>query len=409
MAEVSQQAGDVIFHHVGNFDEVFQAERSRLIHPGEEEGFSRPGTGQIPEHAEIFLQKVRLIEGFVDLHEFHEAFQGMGWEMFHAAQQEESAALEDLSFLAAQVPIQIPAGCIDRPVDDGDNVVGIMHHVHVGKHELDRPQICRPHIHGNGSKFGSFTPQLFQERNQRRGISALMGMQDGAGFQIEDNGHIVVPLANGKLIDGDVSHSAEFPPLETPGQVILENRFDHVPPDTQQDRDMLDGGNMAQIHDIPLKNLEPPSLPLRKVNRLPQIAATTSTLLKMAMKNHKLFPPPHRERMKRPRDGAVHDQMNPPGMTMSAPPRLSFLTNMIIDGALPKLGPLMMVARQPQSVVQITCRRHGQSPFVLWLGNQHEIYCLGDDFSIPDFAVASPTNHTGPILDASLRPACSLN
>ena len=409
MAEVSQEAGEVFFHRIGNFDKVFQAEDSCLIDPGGKEGFGRLGAGQIPEHAEFFLEEIGLIQGFVDLHEFHETFQGVGCEMFHAAQEEESTALEDLPFLTAQVSVQVPAGCIDRPVDDGDDMVGIMDHVHLGEHEFDRLQVCRPHIHGDGPELGPFAPELFQEGNQRRGISALMGMQDCPGLQVEDNGHIVVSLAEGKLIDGNVPYFVESAPLKTPGKVILEDRFDHIPSDTQQERDMLDGGNTAQVDDIPLKDLEPPSLAFCKVDGFLQGTTAASTLLKMAMKNHKLLAPPNRERMKRPGDLTVHDQMNPSGMTMSAPPCLSLLADMIIDGALPKLGLLKVVARQPQSVVEIACRRHGQSPFVLLLGNKHEIHCLGDDFSIPDSASASPTSRLRPILDAQLRPAYSLN
>jgi hypothetical protein len=68
-----------------------------------------------------------------------------------------------------------------------------------------------------------------------------------------------------------------------------------------------------------------------------------------------------------------------------------------------------VVARQPQSVVKITCRRHGRSPFAPWLGNKHEIHCLGDDFSIPDPASASPTSHLWPILDAQLHSAYSFS
>ena len=159
-----------------------------------------------------------------------------------------------------------------------------------------------------------------------------MGMQDCPGLQVEDNGHNVVSLAEGKLIDGDVAYLVEFAPLKTPGKVILEGRFYHIPSDTQQERDMLDGGNTAQVYDIPLKDLEPPSLAFCRVDGFLQGTAAASTLLKMAMKNHlpagrhgKLLAPPNRERMKRPGDLTVHDQMNPSGMTMSAPPCLSLL------------------------------------------------------------------------------------
>jgi len=90
-------------------------------------------------------------------------------------------------------------------------------------------------------------------------------------------------------------------------------------------------------------------------------------------------------------------------------PCLSLLADMVTDGALPKLCLLKVVARQPQSVVKIACRRHGRSPFVFWWGDKREIHCLGDDFSIPDSAVASPASRLRPILDAQLRPTYSFN
>ena len=343
----------MFFHHIGDFDEMFHAEDSCLINPGDKEGFGQLGIGHIPEHAEIFLQKIGLIQGFVDLHKFHETFQGVGFEMFHATQQEKTAAFEDLPVLAAQVPVHIPAGFIDSPVDDSNDVVGIMHHIHLGKHVSDCLQICRPHIHGNGLEPGSFTSEFFQEGNQCRGISALMGMQDRSGFQVDDNSHVVMTFADGKLIDGNVSYLVEFAPLEAQGKVAFKNRFDHIPTDTQQECYMFDGGNMAQVNDVLIKNLEPPSLSFSEINWFLQVTATTSTLLKMAMKNHRLLPSPSREGMECPFKLAVHDQMNPSGMAMSAPSCLSLFADMIIYGALPKLCPLMMVALQTQSVVKI--------------------------------------------------------
>jgi hypothetical protein len=91
--------------------------------------------------------------------------------------------------------------------------------------------------------------------------------------------------------------------------------------------------------------------------------ATTATLLEMAMQNDELFSSSDRERMECSRKCTVHDQMNPAGMTMSAPPCLSLLDDMVIDGTPQELGPLMMVVRQTQGVVKIARRRHGLSPF----------------------------------------------
>lgn len=78
MVEVGQQSGEVFFHHVGEFDEMLQADASRLIDPGCEEGLRQFSIRKAPEHVEIFFQEVGLIQGLVDFHQFHESFQGAG-------------------------------------------------------------------------------------------------------------------------------------------------------------------------------------------------------------------------------------------------------------------------------------------------------------------------------------------
>ena len=105
MVEVGQQSGEVFFHHVGEFDEMLQSDASRLIDPGCEEGLRQFSIRKVPEHAEIFFQEVGLIQGLVDFHQFHESFQGAGFEMFHAAQKEKTASLQDLPFLAAELSV----------------------------------------------------------------------------------------------------------------------------------------------------------------------------------------------------------------------------------------------------------------------------------------------------------------
>jgi hypothetical protein len=230
-----------------------------------------------------------------------------------------------------------------------------------------------------------------------------MGMQNRPGFQIEYHGHIVMTLPNGKLIDGNVANLVQLPPLEPQGEVTFEDGFDHVPPDIEEAGDMFDRGDPAQLNDESIEGLDSPSFPFGEVNGFLQITATPSTLLEMAMKNDELLSSSHRQRMEFPCECTVHDQMNPSGTTMSAPPCLSLLSDMVVDSATPILGPLKPVARQCQSVVQITRRRHGQSPFAALLGNKHETYCLGGDFSIPDIVGASPTSH----LQAHSRRASS--
>jgi len=313
--------------------------------------------------------------------------------MFHGPEEEKTTPFQDLPLLTVELPVQIPSGFIDGPVDNGDNVVGIMNHIHMGKDLFDCLEVCRPHVHCNGTEIRSIAPELFQEGNQYRCISSLMGMQNRTGFQVDDHGHIVMTSPDGDLVNGNIANLPQLPSLELQGKVLFEDVLDHVPPDIEEAGHMLDRGDPAKVDHEPLEGLEPPLFAFGKVNGFFQITATRSTPLEMAMKNDELFAPPHRKRMEFTCERAVHDQMGPSGATMSALPCLCFLTDMMIDTATPILGLLMPVARQRQRVVKITCRRHGQSPFVPWLGNQHETYCLGGDFSIPDIVCASPTNY----------------
>ena len=98
--------------------------------------------------------------------------------------------------------------------------------------------------------------------------------------------------------------------------MTFENGFDQIPPDIEEKGAMFDGGNMAQINHEPIEGLQSPLLPFGEVNGLPQITATTSTLLEMTMQNDELFSSPHRKGMKLSRECTVHDHINPSGTTM---------------------------------------------------------------------------------------------
>lgn len=178
-----------------------------------------------------------------------------------------------------------------------------------------------------------------------------MGVQNRPGFQIDYQGHIVMTLPGGKLIDGNVSNLVQLPLLQSQGQVTFEDSLDHIPADVEKAGDMLDRGDPAQVNDEAIEGLQPSPFPFGEVNGFPQIVATTSTLLEMAVKNDELFSSSHRERMEFPCECTVHDQMKTSGTTMRAPPFLSLPSDVVINSALPVLRFLKLVARQCQSVV----------------------------------------------------------
>jgi hypothetical protein len=199
---------------------------------------------------------------------------------------------------------------------------------------------------------------------------------------------------DGKLIDGNVPNLVQLPSLQPQSQVSFEDSLDHVPADAKEAGDMLDRSNTTQIDHEPIEALQSSPFAFSEVDGFLQSPATTSTLLKMAVKDDELFASSHRERMEFPSECSVHDQVEPSGTTMSALPFLFLPADVVINSALPVLCPFKLVAFQCQCVVQIACRRHGQFPFVSLLGNKHETYCSGGDFSIPDFVGASSTGYS---------------
>jgi len=75
MPEIRQEAGEVLSEGISQLDEMFESKGLCLIDPCIEEDSCCFGIWEIPEHTEVLLEQVGLVQRFVDLHKFHEAFQ----------------------------------------------------------------------------------------------------------------------------------------------------------------------------------------------------------------------------------------------------------------------------------------------------------------------------------------------
>jgi len=76
---------------ISQFGEMLEAQGFCLVNPGLQECGSELFVGQVPKAAKILFEKVRGVEGFIDLHEHHEPFKGTGVEMFESFEQEKAA------------------------------------------------------------------------------------------------------------------------------------------------------------------------------------------------------------------------------------------------------------------------------------------------------------------------------
>lgn len=202
---------------ISQFGEMLEAQSFCLVNPGVQECGSELFVGQIPKGTKILFEEVRSVEGFIDLHEHHEPFKGTGVEMFKSSEQEETAALDDLFVMTAELSNHIPSRFIDSPVDQRHHMVRVMDNVHMGEHLTNGLHVSGGHIHGYRQDFGLLALELLKKRDQGVGIFALMDMEDVSGFKIEHHSHVGMPFADRKFIHGEVSNRGELSSSESPG------------------------------------------------------------------------------------------------------------------------------------------------------------------------------------------------
>jgi hypothetical protein len=83
-----------------------------------------------------------------------------------------------------------------------------------------------------------------------------------AGLEVQDQGQVAMPLADGDLVDGDVPQVLQLRPGEPPRQVALLHVLDQVPADAEVDGHVADGHPPPQFQGVALEgaSVAPPGV-----------------------------------------------------------------------------------------------------------------------------------------------------
>jgi hypothetical protein len=108
------------------------------------------------------------------------------------------------------------------------------------------PETCRWRPLQCGFRALQSTP----EGNEGIGTFAVAYENDSAGIQIQNDGQIVMPSANGYLIDGQPFEMFQFGMGEAFLQIPFLNILDHVPSDVEMTGYVLDGHVPAKLQGV---------------------------------------------------------------------------------------------------------------------------------------------------------------
>jgi hypothetical protein len=207
-------------------------------------------------------------------------------------------------------------------------------------------------------------------------------VEDLAGFQIHDHGHVSVPFSHGELIDSDVTNPCELSFFETPTQVLFENAFNHIPSYSKESGHSFNGSDSAQLNDETLEGSQAAAFAVGKVNGLPQHSHATSAVLFMSMENDLLRFPSNGQSMEHPGEPPGLSQVMPAGTAPTADAFCVSEPHMVEHRPLTVFCAPVLVVFQAHGVVKIACRRHDRSPLVSVVLELRTRYRLGGDFSI---------------------------
>jgi len=93
------------------------------------------------------------------------------------------------------------------------------------------------------------------KRRQRITAFPLAHVENRSAFEVHDDGYVLVPLAGGNLVDGDLLDVFQPRLGEPPVKEFLLDFFDHVPTNAHMAGHVLDGHMSRQIQDIAFKRL----------------------------------------------------------------------------------------------------------------------------------------------------------
>jgi len=120
----------------------------------------------------------------------------------------------------------------------------------VRRHGVD---VGRRHVGGHGLDLGPTGAEPPPESQQRITAFSPAHVENRAAFEVQDDGHVLVALAGGNLVDGDLLDVLEPRLVESPLEGLLLDFLDHVPTDAQVTSHVLDGHVPRQFQDVALK------------------------------------------------------------------------------------------------------------------------------------------------------------
>src|SRR5207244_9001620 len=110
-----------------------------------------------------------------------------------------------------------------------------------------RVDVGGAHVGGDGLDLGPGPPQPPPEG--RQGVPALApaDMDHRPALQIQHDGQVAVPPADGDFVDGELPEVLQLGAAEAAGQVLLLDLLDEVPTDPAVGGNVLDGNEPAQL------------------------------------------------------------------------------------------------------------------------------------------------------------------
>jgi hypothetical protein len=144
----------------------------------------------------------------------------------------------------------------------------------------------------------------------------------------------------------------------------FENIFDQRPADAEQQRNVLDGSDPAQIHDETFEYLDVAPLAFSKCNWLPQLGTASLTELLVSVKNNELLPRTYWKRSKGPLEPPLKRQLMGLGTAASASASIKTQLDVVINSSSSIVRPQMLIVSQTKGVIQKARRRHRGSPLL---------------------------------------------
>jgi len=346
----------------GEAGHEFEAGSEGTGDPGSEETASSLSGRHGPETAEVFFEEVGLEERLVETLEPLEVRDCGVVEPIAALEEQEASSLECAPGGSREATGQLPAGRVDGSIGEGHDVEGIVNDGDIREDIADGQEVGGPHVDGHRLERTPAVLESSKKGDDRVGASALGGVKDRSGIEVEDDGHELMAFSDREFIDRDTVDESKRSLLESTTQVILENVLDQSPADPEMIGDMLDWSDPAQIDNVPLERSKMTLLAFRKEDRFSKPPATPATLLLMPVKHNDLPPGPDRQGPELSDEPPLERKVPGWRPTSSASPLTAGQLDVMQDDSALILRAQVTVPPQTQCVVNKARRRHDWPP-----------------------------------------------